>query len=458
MQNVEVNPLLIRKYNQCVPRYTSYPTVPFWKEELDVQDWIHVFRQRFDEQNANGGISLYIHLPFCESLCTYCGCNKKITRNHRVEEEYLAVLEKEWKLYRKLMNQTPVIREVHLGGGTPTFFSPANLQRLMKMLLKDSIVHPHHEFSVEGHPNNTTIEHLKVLYAHGFRRISFGVQDNDPEVQRIINRIQPIENLIRVTSNARSIGFTSINYDLIYGLPLQTVESIERTIQQVVELKPDRIAFYSYAHVPWTSKGQRLFHEGHLPSASEKVQLYLKGKQLLRANGYFDIGMDHFALPSDDLYKVRIDGRLHRNFMGYTTQQTGLLLGLGVSSISDAGVAYAQNKKTLHDYYKDINDKKLAVKRGYLLNTEDITFRKYILDISCRTATEFLPEHLPLLRQYTFPKLEVLAADGLVEWNEDGAHLTSQGHYFIRNVCSAFDLHLLRNEKNTEKQLFSKAI
>ncbi len=458
MQNEEMNPLLIRKYNQPVPRYTSYPTVPIWKEELDVEDWINVFRQRFDEQNATGGISLYIHLPFCESLCTYCGCNKKITRNHKVEEEYLDALEKEWKLYRKLMNQTAVIREIHLGGGTPTFFSPTNLQRLMKILLKDSIVHPHHEFSIEGHPNNTTVEHLETLYALGFRRISFGVQDNDPEVQRIINRIQPIENLVKVTENARRIGFTSINYDLIYGLPLQTVESIERTIRQVVELKPDRIAFYSYAHVPWTSKAQRLFDESHLPSATEKIQLYLKGKQLLMANGYYDIGMDHFALPHDELYKARENGRLHRNFMGYTTQQTGLLLGLGVSSISDAGIAYVQNEKTLHDYYKRINEKKLAVKRGYLLNAEDIAFRKYILDISCRSATEFEPEHLPLLRQYTFPKLEALAADGLVEWNEDGARLTPQGHYFIRNVCSAFDLHLLRNEKNTEAQLFSKAI
>lgn len=458
MQNEEVNPLLIRKYNQPVPRYTSYPTVPFWKEQLDVEDWINVFRQRFDEQNAIGGISLYIHLPFCESLCTYCGCNKKITKNHSVEEEYLDVMEKEWKLYRKLMNQTPVIREVHLGGGTPTFFSPANLQRLMRILLKDSIVHPHHEFSVEGHPNNTTLEHLKVLYAQGFRRISFGVQDNDPEVQRVINRIQPIENLVNATENARRVGFTSINYDLIYGLPLQTQESIQRTIQQVLDLKPDRIAFYSYAHVPWTSKAQRLFDESHLPSASEKIQLYLKGKQMLMAGGYSDIGMDHFALPHDDLYKARLDGRLHRNFMGYTTQQIGLLLGLGVSSISDAGVAYAQNEKTLHDYYKSINEKKLAIKRGYLLNTEDISFRKYILDISCRAATVFQPEHLPLLRQYTFPRLEALAADGLVEWNEDGVQLTPQGHYFIRNVCSAFDLHLLRNEKNTEKQLFSKAI
>src|SRR5687767_1444135 len=270
----EVNPLLIRKYNQPVPRYTSYPTVPVWHEQLDAAEWQQAFRQRFDEQNHTSGVSLYVHLPFCESLCTYCGCNKKITTNHKVEDEYLLAIEKEWKLYRRLMNQTPVIREIHLGGGTPTFFSPANLKRLLNALLKNSIIHPKHEFSIEGHPNNTTKEHLQLLYSMGFRRISYGVQDMDPEVQRIINRIQPIENVRLATENARAAGFTSVNFDLIYGLPLQSIQSIEKTIQQTIELKPDRIAFYSYAHVPWTSKAQRLFNETHLPGAEEKIQLY----------------------------------------------------------------------------------------------------------------------------------------------------------------------------------------
>lgn len=457
MPNETVNPLLVRKYNQPLPRYTSYPTVPFWNEKLDPEAWKSIFVQKFAEQNHVNGISIYIHLPFCESLCTYCGCNKKITTNHSVEEEYLQAIEKEWKLYRQLMKQTPVVREVHLGGGTPTFFSPRNLKRLLNTILKNSIIHPRHEFSIEGHPNNTTEEHLKTLYNLGFRRISYGVQDNDPQVQRVINRIQPLENVKRATEQARAIGFTSVNYDLIYGLPLQTLASIERTINEVIELKPDRIAFYSYAHVPWTSKAQRLFDEADLPDAETKIQLYLKGKELLTKAGYADIGMDHFALPHDELFLARATGKLHRNFMGYTTQNSGMLLGLGVSSISDTGNAFAQNEKTLHDYYASVNSGRLAIKKGYLLSEEDIAFKKYILDISCKGVTVFEEEHLPLLRAYTFPKLEALAADGLVEWSHTGVRLTEQGHYFIRVVCSAFDLYLQRGEQSA-KPIFSKAI
>ena len=458
MQNIEVNPLLIRKYNQPVPRYTSYPTVPFWEDDIVRQNWLQVFAEQFHLQNAAKGISLYVHLPFCESLCTYCGCNKKITKNHKVEDEYLLAIEKEWKLYRKLMNQTPVIREIHLGGGTPTFFSPANLKRLLNVLLKNSIIHPGHEFSIEGHPNNTTKEHLQLLYSMGFRRISYGVQDMDPEVQRIINRIQPIENVRLATENARAAGFTSVNFDLIYGLPLQTIQSIEKTIQQVIELKPDRIAFYSYAHVPWTSKAQRLFNETHLPNAEEKIQLYLKGKELLMANGYHDIGMDHFALPHDELYKAWKDGDLHRNFMGYTTQNSGLLLGLGVSSISDTGNAFAQNEKALADYYNSINKGEIAIKRGYFLNEEDIAFRKYILNIACQGFTRFHALHLPILKEYTFPKLDQFVADGLIEYDEQYLKLTAEGHYFIRNICGAFDLYLQRDNSLGTKLIFSKAI
>jgi len=456
MKSEVVHSLLVRNYNQPVPRYTSYPTVPFWKEQLDQAEWKTVFQTKFSEQNYLNGISLYIHLPFCESLCTYCGCNKKITTNHSVEDEYLKTIQKEWLQYKKLMKQTPVLRELHLGGGTPTFFSPANLKKLLQFILKDCIKHPQYEFSIEGHPNNTTIEHLRMLYSLGFRRISYGVQDNDPQVQHIINRVQPFENVKAATENARGLSFTSVNFDLIYGLPLQTVESIERTINQVISLKPDRIAFYSYAHVPWTSKAQRLFNESHLPSAEEKIRLYLKGKELLLNNGYADIGMDHFALPTDELYKAWKDGKLHRNFMGYTTQNSGLLLGLGVSSISDTGNAFAQNKKTLHDYYAAINNGKLAVQKGYILSPEDIRFKKYILNIACKGYTYFDEEDLPILRTITFPQLKELEKDGLIEWNVSSLKLTAQGHYFIRNVCSAFDLYLHRSP--LEQQVFSKAI
>jgi len=456
MVNEEVDVALIRKYNRPVPRYTSYPTVPFWNDALDVAQWQLHFKTRFAEENPLNGISLYMHLPFCESLCTYCGCNKKITTNHRVEGEYIDYLLQEWTLYRKLMQQTPVIRELHLGGGTPTFFSPLNLKRLLEAILKDSIVHPRHEFSIEGHPNNTTPAHLRMLHALGFRRISYGVQDNDPDVQRVINRIQPFENVMAATENARAVGFTSVNFDLIYGLPLQTLESIERTITQTLTAKPDRIAFYSYAHVPWVSKAQRLFDESHLPSAELKLQLYLKGKQLLMDNGYVDIGMDHFALPTDDLYKAWMDGKLHRNFMGYTQQATNFLLGLGVSSISDSGDAFAQNDKILHNYYDSIGSGKLAIKRGYILSSLDGFFKKYILDVSCKGETTFRQEDLPVLEEHTFPKLAELEKDGLLHWDYNGLKLTQQGHYFIRNVCSAFDLYL--NRTNPEKPLFSKAV
>ncbi|MGZ3951254.1 MAG: oxygen-independent coproporphyrinogen III oxidase [Flavisolibacter sp.] len=457
MEAEKANSILVRKYNQPVPRYTSYPTVPFWKEQIDVEEWRHAFKSKFEEQNHTNGISLYIHLPFCESLCTYCGCNKKITTNHKVEDEYLLAIEKEWVIYRRLMKQMPVIRELHLGGGTPTFFSPRNLQRLLNFILKSSIIHPRHEFSIEGHPNNTTKEHLKMLYNLGFRRISYGVQDNDPDVQRIINRIQPFENVRKATETARAIGFTSVNFDLIYGLPLQTLESIERTINQTIELKPDRIAFYSYAHVPWTSKAQRLFDESHLPSAENKISLYLKGKELLLKSGYVDIGMDHFALPNDELYKAWKEGRLHRNFMGYTTTSTKFLLGLGVSSISDTGNAFAQNEKTLHDYYAYVGENKLPIKKGYFLSEEDEAFRRYILDIICKGEVSFLETHLPLLEQFTFPLLEELEKDELIVWDKYGLNVTPQGHNFLRNICSAFDLYLQRGAKE-DKNLFSKAI
>lgn len=452
-----IDQALLQKYNVPVPRYTSYPTVPFWDEKIHPLQWQTVFQQQFGIENRQQGISLYIHLPFCESLCTYCGCNKKITTNHSVESEYIQAILQEWNMYRQLMGSAPVIRELHLGGGTPTFFSPANLVYLVETILKDALVHADYEFSIEGHPNNTTAGHLQALYRTGFRRISYGVQDNDPDVQRIINRIQPFENLQRATEQARATGFTAVNFDHIYGLPLQTVQTIRKSILQSLSLKPDRVAFYSYAHVPWTSRGQRLFDEIDLPDTNLKMKLYQNGRQLFIENGYADIGMDHFALPNDALYKAWQDGSLHRNFMGYTTQHSGMLLGLGVSAISDAGIAYAQNHKTLHDYYKFIEDKNLAVTKGYFLNAEDEAFKKYILDVICRGATHFKPEHLPLLKQYTFPELAALEADQLLTWNEEGMQVTELGRHFLRNICKSLDLHLARRQ-SSEKPLFSNAI
>jgi oxygen-independent coproporphyrinogen-3 oxidase len=284
------------------------------------------------------------------------------------------------------------------------------------------------------------------------------VQDNDPEVQRIINRIQPFENVIKATENARKIGFQSVNFDLIYGLPAQTLDSIERTFNQVLTLMPDRIAFYSYAHVPWTSKAQRLFNENDLPSAEEKLALYIKGKELLLANGYADIGMDHFALPGEALLKARDEGRLHRSFMGYTTQNSGMLIGLGVSSISDAGTAFAQNEKTLHDYYNRINQNELAIRKGYILSGEDLVFRQHILNLSCKGKTTFSNMEMELLEQYSMPLITRLQEDGLIDFTPRSITITAEGRYFIRNICSIFDLHMHRNQTQFGKPMYSKAM
>jgi oxygen-independent coproporphyrinogen-3 oxidase len=448
---------LLSKYNLPVPRYTSYPTLPCWHTFEDQAAWINAFKEAFDK-NRKTGISLYIHLPFCESLCTYCGCNKKITTNHNVEDPYIEAVLKEWKLYCELIDEPPVIEELHLGGGTPTFFSPQNLNKLLEGIFKLSVISPTHEFSIEGHPNNTTVEHLKTLSDLGFKRISLGVQDNDAAVQKIINRIQSFENVQRVTQAARQSCFESVNFDLIYGLPLQTTESIKRTIEQCISLQPDRVAFYSYAHVPWTSKVQRLFDENDLPSAEEKLALYTTGKEIFLENGYHDIGMDHFALPKDNLYKAWQKKELHRNFMGYTTQKTNILIGLGVSAISDSGNAFAQNDKLLHNYYHSISKNEIPVVKGYFLNDMDLVFRKYILDISCMGETIFHHQHFHLLQRYCFPKLKDLEADGLIEWNEESLIVTETGRNFIRNICSAFDLHLLKKEKASNEQTYSKAI
>jgi oxygen-independent coproporphyrinogen-3 oxidase len=427
-----------------------------WSDDIDADKWKSAFSNTFNEQNHLNGISLYLHLPFCESLCTYCGCNKKITTNHAVEGEYIAAILREWHMYRRLMTQTPVIREIHLGGGTPTFFSAENLRRLITAIVQNSIVHPHHEFSIEGHPNNTTGEHLHVLAKLGFTRISYGVQDTNPDVQRLINRIQPLQNVIRATTLARQHGFRSVNFDLIYGLPSQTTHSIERTISEVIELKPDRLALYSYAHVPWTSKSQRLFNTDDLPQGEEKLQLYMTARSLLLNNGYRDIGMDHFSHESDDLFTAWKKGTLHRNFMGYTTVRSALLLGLGVSAISDTGGHFAQNEKTLHHYYAAIKGDRLAIKKGHALSAADIRMRKYILDISCKGQTLLDPMDTPLLSNKTFPRLQQLQQDHLIEWSGNTVCVTGKGHYFIRNVCSAFDQYL---DNGDERQgTFSKAI
>lgn len=450
---------LIQKYNIPGPRYTSYPTVPYWNpDDISLDDWKSTFIRAFEESNTAEGISIYIHLPFCEKLCTFCGCHKRITKRHEVEEPYIDTLLKEWKLYCELLPDRPRIKELHLGGGTPTFFSPENLKKMMDGIFEKADRCESYEFSYEGHPNNTSAEHLQMLYDLGYRRNSFGVQDYDPKVQKTINRIQPFENVKKVTQLSREIGYRSVSHDLVFGLPHQNMDSIKDTIEKTRLLKPDRIAFYSYAHVPWIKGvGQRGYDENDLPSAQEKRIMYEEGKRMLGEIGYVEIGMDHFALPTDNLYQAMVDKTLHRNFMGYTAGKTKLMIGLGMSSISDSWYSFAQNVKTVEEYQKIVNQGEIPVFKGHLLTKEDLIIREHILNIMCHFETSWKEERLqfPALNN-CIERLQEMADDGLVILSENGLRLPEHAHPFVRNVCMAFDLRLLRKKPTT--RVFSMTI
>ncbi len=450
---------LIQKYNIPGPRYTSYPTVPFWNPEgIPLDDWKNTVKKSFNQSNDNEGISLYIHLPYCESLCTFCACHKRITKRHSVEDPYIETVLKEWKLYVDLFEKTPKIKEIHLGGGTPTFFSPDNLKRLIEGIFKYAKKATDYEFSFEGHPNNTTKEHLQTLFDLGFKRNSFGIQDYDPIVQKAINRIQSFENVKRVTDLSREIGYKSISHDIIFGLPHQKISSIKDTIAKTIELMPDRIAYYSYAHVPWIKGvGQRGFNESDLPADAEKRKLYEIGKQLFFDNGYYEIGMDHFALPTDDLYKAMKNKKLHRNFMGYTASKTQLMVGLGVSSISDSWYSFAQNEKNEMLYTAKVNNGQIPIFRGHLLTADDLIIRKHILNLMCNLETSWQNDALKFKElPQVLDALQEMVDDDLIVISENGIVVKEKGRMFVRNVCMAFDVHLKR--KKPETRIFSMTI
>ena len=452
---------LIKKYNVPAPRYTSYPTVPFWSTETPQKEkWFEAVKNTFKRTNSEKGISLYFHMPFCESLCTYCGCNKRITKNHRVEDRYIDALIKEWHTYLKLFGEKPVIQEIHIGGGTPTFFHPDNYRKLFGEIKKTAVYGNTPEFSFEGHPNNTTEAHLEAFRELGFNRVSYGVQDFDLKVQTTINRIQPFKNVKHVTDISRKLGYESVNFDLVYGLPFQTLDVIKNTIEKVAELMPDRIAFYSYAHVPWTSPGQRAYSEADLPTDAEKRSLYETGKEMLAELGYQDIGMDHFALESDDMYKAFRENRLHRNFMGYTTNQTELMIGLGCSSISDAKTAFAQNLKKVEDYQEAIEQEGLSVFKGHFLNEEDLVIRKAILELICHNQLLLTETVKATLDEQARSMLSTFEKEGIIKLDGDRLQVSKEGVAFIRNICMAFDARLRRKHASTGEgnQIFSKAI
>jgi oxygen-independent coproporphyrinogen-3 oxidase len=447
---------LLEKYNIPAPRYTSYPTVPYWSDvPVAPQDW----KSRVLGAFAQGReVSLYIHLPYCENLCTYCGCNKRITKNHQVEDPYIDSVLAEWAMYCDWLPEPPVITELHLGGGTPTFFSPESLKRLVEGLLAKAEIAAAHEFSFEAHPNSTSKAHLQTLFDLGFNRISIGVQDFEPEILKIINRNQTEEQVRNVTNWAREIGYTSVNYDLIFGLPLQTPAHIRTDMARLAELRPDRLAFYSYAHVPWIKPSQRAYSEADLPTGKAKRALYELGRELLEDIGYREIGMDHFALPTDSLYEALETGSLHRNFMGYTPLYTRLSIGLGASAISDSWDGYVQNEKGIEAYQAAVAEGRIPYFRGHLLSVEDEILRGHILNLMCRYETTWDSSDTKQCDAFYegLERLEELVKDGLVERDPFHLKITKKGLPFVRNICLALDAHYWRRQP--EGKLFSQVV
>ncbi|MBM9578039.1 oxygen-independent coproporphyrinogen III oxidase [Leptospira sp. 201903070] len=443
---------LIAKYDIPAPRYTSYPTVPYWSENPTTEEWLDKVRNRLSPEDSS--LSLYLHIPFCETLCSFCGCNTSITKNHAVEDPYIQALLEEFENYLAAVPEIGQreLKELHLGGGSPTYLSEKNMEFLLNSILKRMNVSSKPDFSLEVDPRRTRETQLKVLHDFGFRRISLGVQDFDPEVQRLINRTQPFEMTERITDLSRNLGYNSVNFDLIYGLPKQTWESMKRTVEKTLELRPDRIAFYSYAHVPWIKAAQRLFTEADLPSGPEKRELYEASREMFLDAGYHEIGMDHFALEADSLSAAAKNGTLHRNFMGYTTKTTEMLLGLGVSAISDSWDCFHQNEKIVKKYQKHIHENKFATLRGHKLDAEDLVQRALILQLSTTGKVRVPDQILEDVRLY----LASMEDDNLIRWEGNLLSLTEKGWPFLRNACTGLDLRLRR--KSPDSRVFSRAI
>ena len=451
---------LLKKYDVPGPRYTSYPTVLYWDRNPTEAEWVAALAAGLDEAEAEGrGAALYVHIPFCRSLCTYCGCNSRITQSTKVGDPYVHTVLGEWELYReRLARATPIpVSEMHFGGGTPTFLTPEELDELVGGILAHTVKTADAEFSVESDPRVTTREHLRALGRHGFRRLSLGIQDFDPRVQRAVNRVQTEEQVLAVTEAARDEGYTSINYDLIYGLPFQTRESVAQTVEAVRRLRPERIAFYAYAHVPWFKPGQRHFTEDDLPRGDDKRALYELGRVMLEEAGYVEIGMDHFALESDSLTRAAREGQLHRNFMGYTSRHVSPVFGLGVSAIGDAWTAFAQNEKVVEKYTARVEAGELPVFRGHVLDREDLVLRRHILNLMTRFATDWSEPgaYVPYLDGVA-QKLIEPRLDGLARLRGTRCEITEDGRAFLRNVCMAFDARLDRSDAGARQ--FSRTV
>jgi oxygen-independent coproporphyrinogen-3 oxidase len=443
---------IIEKYNVPSPRYTSYPTILHWNrmEFTDGELGAHLTRSLLTSSDFR--TSVYVHLPYCDSLCTFCGCHKHITKNHGVEKPYIDSVIEEWRMYNRISPQSLKVEELHLGGGTPTFFSVSELERLIKAITSNET--SSRNFSFEGHPNHTSEEQLKKLFELGFRRVSFGVQDYDATVQKAINRIQDFETVKRVTVQAREIGYESVSHDLVFGLPFQTIRCMETTIDLTLELMPDTISLYSYAHVPWVKgTGQRGFSEKDIPTGKEKRDLYEYAKTRLLEVGYVEIGMDHFGLPNEKMTIAMKEKKLHRNFMGYTTSSTNRLIGLGVSAISEHDFGYAQNFKSVKDYHQKIENGEIPVFKGHVHSARDKMLKKHILSLMCNLETNYCPNSVLNDRTGNFKlALKNFEKDGIIEWNGRIIKITEDGKPFVRNVCMALDPYIINKEKNRFSQ------
>jgi oxygen-independent coproporphyrinogen III oxidase len=432
---------LLERYREPVPRYTSYPAVMHWRTPPAPDVWIGDLAATLLQPDAR--LSLYVHIPFCQSLCSFCGCNVRIVRNHALAEPYVDTLLREFTLYRERLGGAPLtLGELHLGGGTPTYLPAKALDRLLDGLLQHCRLAPGADLVIEADPRNTTAEQLAVLRRHGFGRLSLGVQDFDPRVQEMINRVHDADVVRSVVDMAREAGIGNISLDLIHGLPLQTPEGLTNTFQAVATLRPDRISFLPYAHVPWIKSSQRQYTEADLPEAHARAQLLALGRERIADMGMVEIGMDQYARGNDPLAGALASLALHRNFMGFTASHTHALIGLGVSALGHAHAHYAQNEKSLQQYESRLAAGELPLQRGHAMSADDLRVRGHLWNLMCASMTEVSAAERELAWwHHAREKLLVAQADGLVELDSGQIGITAAGRTFLRQICATLDPH-----------------
>ncbi len=466
LQHVEFDAGLISRLSQSGPRYTSYPTADRFSDRFAYRDYL----QAVTHAHSRGGrqpLSLYLHIPFCDTVCYYCGCNKIVTKNREKAVTYLGYLKREIEMQGKLFAGFNHVEQLHFGGGTPTYLSDAQMDDLMQHIHRwfDLADDEKGEYSIEVDPRSVTAERIHQLRKQGFNRISLGVQDFDIEVQKAVNRIQPEEKTLEVIQAARDAGFRSVSIDLIYGLPKQNVISMSQTLTKVIAANPDRIAVYHYAHLPHLFKPQRRIHEADLPSSDAKLDMLALCIRRLNEAGYVYIGMDHFAKPDDELAIAQRQGRLHRNFQGYSTHADADLIACGVSAIGSVGMCYSQNVKTLDAYYDKLDQGELPVVRGYQLNMDDV-LRRFIIqmlmcnfELSIHSLEQAYPITFKAYFEQELEKLAELAELGLLTLDDEWISITLKGRLLIRNVCMVFDRHLQEARRlQSEPQRYSRTL